>query len=161
QELTGAARAIGHDSEAEVAWTSDAPAMQGKAMRLPMPGSSLPPEQARAARGFADSFALRLRYHDEGVHRRNMPAEPGARAAYDAIGSVRYEPLREHNSTGMRENLAASTQLRIDAGPIARAAGVEDVRIQTAVALMLRGQLTGQPIPAVARTGMELLREHF
>src|SRR5690606_289468 len=62
---------------------------------------------------------------------------------------------------GMRENLAASTQLRIDADPIARAAGVEDVPIQTALALMLREQLTGQPIPAVARTGVELLREHI
>jgi cobaltochelatase CobT len=161
QALTGAARAIGHDSEAEVSWTSDAPAMQGKAMRLPMPGRSLPREQAREARGFADSFALRLRHHDEGLHRRNMPSEPGARAAYDAIERVRYEALGENNYAGMRENLAASTQLRVQADPIVRATNAEEVPLQTALALMLREQLTGQPIPEAARNGVELVREHI
>ena len=33
QALTGAARAIAHEPEADVAWTADVPAMQGKAMR--------------------------------------------------------------------------------------------------------------------------------
>src|SRR6188508_3002422 len=78
--LTGAARAIGHDAEAEVAWTADAPALQGKSLRVPMPGRTLPRDQAREARGFADAFALRLRHHDEGLHRRGAPAEPEARA---------------------------------------------------------------------------------
>ena len=161
QALTGAARAIGRDAEAEVAWTSDAPAMQGKAIRVPMPGRTLPYEQAREARGFADSFALRLRHHDEALHRRNMPAEPGARAAYDAIERVRYEALGENNYTGMRENLAASTELRTGADPIVRAGSTEEVPIQTALALMLREQLTGQPIPEAARAGVDLLREHI
>ena len=34
QALTGAARAIGHEPEAEVAWTADAPALQGKSLQL-------------------------------------------------------------------------------------------------------------------------------
>ncbi|HWK40903.1 MAG TPA: cobaltochelatase subunit CobT [Croceibacterium sp.] len=161
QALTGAARAIGHDNEAEVSWTSDAPAIQGKAMRVPMPGRTLPREQAREARGFADSFALKLRHHDEGLHRRNAPAEPGARAAYDAIERVRYEALGENNYAGMRENLAASTQLRAQTDPIARAASADEVPMQSALALMLREQLTGQPIPEVARAGVDLLREHI
>ena len=58
QALTGAARAIGHEPEAEVAWTADAPAIQGKSLRVPMPGRALPPDQAREARGFVDRFAL-------------------------------------------------------------------------------------------------------
>jgi cobaltochelatase CobT len=161
QALTGAARAIGHDNEAEVAWTSEAPAMQGNAMRVPMPARSLPAEQAREARGFADSFALRLRYHDEALHRRNMPAEPGARAAYDAVERVRYEALGENNYAGMRENLAASTELRTNADPIVRASVADEVPVQTALALMLREQLTGQPIPQAARAGVDLLREHI
>jgi cobaltochelatase CobT len=161
QALTGAACAIGHDAEAEVAWTSDAPALQGKAMRVPMPGRTLPADQAREARGFADSFALRLRHHDEALHRRNVPAEPGARAAYDAIERVRYEALGENNYAGMRKNLAASIELRTNADPIVRAGAADEVPIQTALALMLREQLTGQPIPEAARAGIDLLREHI
>jgi cobaltochelatase CobT len=157
--LTGAARAIGHDSEAEVAWTADAPALQGKSLRVPMPGRTLPRDQAQEARGFADAFALRLRHHDEGLHRRGMPAEPEARAAYDAIERVRYEALGENNYAGMRQNLASATEMRLASDPIARATDARDVPIHTALALMLREQLTGQPAPEAARGGVELVRE--
>jgi len=126
---------------------------------VPMPGRTLPADQAREARGVADSFALKLRHHDEGLHRRHMPAEPGARAAYDAIERVRYEALGENNYAGMRSNLSAATELRTRTDPITRATTADDVPIQTALALMLREQLTGQPIPESARGGVELLRE--
>jgi len=159
QALTGAARAIAREPEAEVAWTAEAPAMQGKSLRVPMPGRSLPRDQAREARGFADSFALRLRHHDEALHRRMIPAEPGARACYDAIERVRYEALGENNYTGMRDNLASATEQRTAADPITRAASADEVPIETALALLLRGQLTGQPIPVAANGGVELLRE--
>jgi len=157
--LTGAARAIGHDSEAEVAWTAEAPAIQGKSLRVPMPGRTLPPDQAREARGFADSFALRLRHHDEGLHRRAMPAEPEARACYDAIERVRYEALGENNYTGMRDNLASAVEQRTANDPIVRATSAGEVPIHTALALLLREQLTGQPAPEAAREGVELVRE--
>ncbi|HEU4651116.1 MAG TPA: cobaltochelatase subunit CobT [Croceibacterium sp.] len=157
--LTGAARAIGHDAEAEVAWTSDAPALQGKSLRVPMPGRTLPRDQAREARGFADSFALRLRHHDEPLHRRGQPAEPEARACYDAIERVRYEALGENNYAGMRDNLASAVEQRLAGDPIVRATSAEDVPIHTALALLLREQLTGQPPPPAARDGVELVRE--
>ena len=159
QALTGAARAIAHDAEADVSFTADAPAMQGNALRVPMPGRTLPPDQAREARGVADSFALRLRHHDEALHRRNMPADAGARAAYDAVERVRYEALGENNYAGMRGNLSAATELRTRTDPIARAETADDVPLQTALALLLREQLTGLPIPPSARPGVELLRE--
>jgi cobaltochelatase CobT len=159
QALTGAARAIAHEPEADVAWTADVPAMQGKAMRVPMPGRNLPADAAREARGFADSFALRLRHHNEAMHLRGMPAELGARAAYDAIERVRYEALGENNYAGMRENLASATDLRTRSDPISRANSESEVPLQTALALMLREALTGQAIPASARDGVEMVRE--
>jgi cobaltochelatase CobT len=159
QALTGAARAIAHEPEADVAWTADVPAMQGKAMREPMPGRNLPADAAREARGFADSFALRLRHHNEAMHLRGMPAEPGARAAYDAIERVRYEALGENNYAGMRENLASATDLRTRSDPISRANSESEVPLQTALALMLREALTGQAIPESARDGVEMVRE--
>src|SRR5687768_15199920 len=120
--LTTAARAISHEAEAEVSWSTDAPNMTGTAMKVPAPGRLVPREQAIEARGFADSFALKLRHHNERLHRRNMPDEPGARACFDAIEQVRYEALGENNYAGMRANLEAATQLRTRSDPISRAA---------------------------------------
>jgi len=157
--LTGAARAIAREPEAEVAWSQDGPTIQGKAMRVPMPGRTLPEQAAREARGFADSFALKLRHHDEALHARHLPAEPLARAAYDAIERARYEALGENNYSGMRDNLAASTDLRTRSDFITRAVGEAEVPVPAALALMLREALTGQPIPASAKANVELVRE--
>jgi cobaltochelatase CobT len=157
--LTGAARAIARDAEVEVSWTSDSPAQSGAALRVPMPSRTLPPDQAREARGFADSFSLRLRHHNEALHRRHAPIEPAARACYDAIEQVRYEALGENNYSGMRGNLAMATEVRTRSDPITRANNADEVPMQTALALLLREQLTGQPIPATARNGVELVRE--
>ncbi|MFM5907719.1 MAG: cobaltochelatase subunit CobT, partial [Novosphingobium sp.] len=156
--LTGASRAIAREPELEVAWTADQPIIAGNTMRVPMPGRALPRSQVAEVRGFADSFALKRRHHDDGLHARSAPAEPSARACYDAIETVRYEALGANAYPGMRENLSAAQAVRIGGDPIARAVAAGDVPIQTAVALLLREHLTGQPVPEAARGGVELLR---
>ena len=157
--LTSASRALANEPEVEVAWSADSPTATGKSFRVPLPGRNLPPDQAREARGFADSFALRLRHHDDGLHRRGAPAEPVARAVYDAVEQVRYEALGTRDYAGIRDNLDAATQLRTASDPIARAREADDVPLQSALSLMLREALTGQPVPERARAGVDLVRE--
>jgi len=156
--LTGAARALAHEPELEVAWTADNPSQIGNNLRVPMPGRSLPRAQAMEARGFADSMALKLRHHNEAMHARNAPAEPAARACYDAVELVRYEALGSKAYAGIRGNLDAAMSVRMGADPITRAAKADDVPIQAALALMLREHLTGQPVPEAARAGVDMLR---
>ncbi|WP_170003253.1 cobaltochelatase subunit CobT [Pseudopontixanthobacter vadosimaris] len=157
--LTGASRALANEPEVEVAWSADSPAATGKSFRVPLPGRNLPPDQAREARGFADSFALRLRHHDDALHRSGAPAEPVARAVYDAVEQVRYEALGTRDYAGIRDNLDAATQLRTASDPIARAREADDVPLQSALSLMLREALTGQEVPERARAGVDLVRE--
>ena len=77
--LAGTARAVSHEPEVEVAWTAEAAQASGKSLRVPMPGRSLPKGQVAEARGIADSFALKLRHHDDALHNRGAPPEPSAR----------------------------------------------------------------------------------
>lgn len=156
--LAGTARAIAHEPELEVAWTADAPVANGKNLRVPMPGRALPREQAMEARGFADSFALRLRHHDDGLHSRGAPAEPVARACFDAIETVRYEALGSKSYAGMRANLAAANLVRTAGDPITRASQPDEVPLQSALSLLLREHLTGQQVPDAARQGVDMLR---
>ncbi len=157
--LTGAARAIGRQPEAEVGWTAEAPNVQGNAIRVPMPGRNLSPDQAMQARGFADSFALKMRHHNTALHNRNAPVEPQARACYDVVEQVRYEALGSNNYTGIRRNLGSAQAMRLAADPITRASTRDDVPIQTVLGLLLREKLTGQPIPANAEAGVDMVRE--
>jgi len=156
--LTGASRAISHEPEVEVNWTSDAPSSTGNTFRVPMPGRQLPRAAAMQARGFSDSFALKLRHHDERLHQRHAPIEPAARACYDAVELVRYEALGSNRFAGMRANLDAAQDVRIGSDPITRANSADQVPMQAALALLLRERLTGQPVPASARAGVDMLR---
>jgi cobaltochelatase CobT len=159
QALTGAARAIARDGEVEVAWSADVPGAAGNRFRVPLPGRDLPPDQVTEARGFADSFALKLRHHDASLHIKSAPPEPVARACYDAIEQVRYEALGANRFGGIRANLDAATDLRIAGDPIIRAQNSSEVPLQTALSLMLREELTGEPIPEKARAGVSLVSD--
>ena len=156
--LAGTARAVSDIADVEVAWTADAPSQSGANMRLPMPGRALPAAQVAEARGFADGMALKLRLHNELLHSRAAPAEPLARACYDAIEQVRYEALGSDGYEGMRGNLDAATTARLASDPIARAARPEDVPLPSALAMLLREKLTGQPVPAAAEVGTAMVR---
>jgi len=158
QALTGASRALAREPEVEVAWSADNPAASGKSFRVPLPGRNLPPEQAREARGFADSFSLKLRHHNPALHGKKAPPEPVARACYDTVEQVRYEALGANNFAGIADNLDAATELRVASDPIARAQSADDVPLQSALGLILREKLTGRPIPARAQAGVEMVR---
>ncbi|WP_370187255.1 cobaltochelatase subunit CobT [Qipengyuania sp.] len=159
QALTGAARALAHEPEVEVAWSADAPAQNGKNFRVPLPGRNLPREQATEARGFADSFALRLRHHNETLHAKGAPPEPIARACYDAIEQVRYEAIGSNRYAGIRDNLNSAVELRTASDAIVRADEASEVPLATALSLMLREAVTGEAIPDRAKAGVELVRE--
>jgi cobaltochelatase CobT len=159
QALTGAARAIAKDGEVEVAWSADVPGSAGNRFRVPLPARDLPADQVSEARGFADSFALKLRHHDAGLHALAAPPEPIARACYDAIEQVRYEALGANRFEGMRGNLDAAIELRTASDAIVRAQNSSEVPLQTALALMLREALTGDAIPEKARGGVSLVRD--
>lgn len=157
--LTGTARALAHEPEVEVAWSADSPSAQGKNFRVPLPGRNVPREQAAEARGFADSFALKLRHHNQALHDRGAPSEPIARACYDMVEQVRYEAIGSNAYSGISGNLDAAVELRTATDPIARAQNESEVPLQTALGLMLREALTGKPIPDRAKAGVEMVRE--
>jgi len=158
QALTGASRAIARDAEVEVAWSADVPGASGNRFRVPLPGRDLPASQVTEARGYADSFALKLRHHDTGLHAIGAPPEPVARACYDAIEQVRYEALGANRFDGIKDNLDAATQMRVSNDSIVRAYNAAEVPLQTALSLMVREALTGEPIPEKAQRGVSLVR---
>ena len=159
QALTGASRAIARDAEVEVAWSADVPGAAGNRFRVPLPGRDLPADQVTEARGFADSFALKLRHHDAALHAKSAPPEPIARACYDAIEQVRYEALGANRFGGIKANLDAATEMRTASDKIVRAQNSSEVPLQTALALLVREALTGEAVPAKARGGIELVRD--
>ncbi len=156
--LTGTARALACEPEVELAFTADIPTQAGKNFKVPMPGRLLPPEQVAEARGFADSFALRLKHHNAARHAANRPAEAIAGAAFDAAETARVEALGARSMAGVAANLTNALEMRLRSDPITRAQSADEVPISTALSLIVRERLTGAPVPAIAADGVDMLR---
>ncbi|MEO7634309.1 MAG: cobaltochelatase subunit CobT [Sphingomicrobium sp.] len=155
--LAGAARAIAQDPEADVVFASEAAATAGKTARVPSPGPALEPKLVAEARGAADALALRLRFHDPKLHLRTAPAEPEARAVFDALETARVEALGARAMRGVRDNLAQLAEARVRGDAIVRARSAEEVPLATAVGLLARERLTGDAPPRSALAGLKLV----
>jgi len=146
--LSGAARSIAADAEAEVGFTADTPHMAGKSIKVPTPARALPADQVALARGFADAQALKLRHHNAAIHGRAAPVDAVARAVFDAVEQARVEAIGARAMEGVRANLDHALAQRLKSDPIRRARNADEVPLSTAVALKVRERLTGEAPPA-------------
>lgn len=157
--LAGTARALAHEPEIELAFTADAPVQSGRHIKVPMPGRTLAAEQVAEARGFADSFALRMRLHDSAMHLRAAPKEAVARAVFDAVETARIEALGSRGYAGIADNLDHALEMKMRSDPISRARTRDEVPLSTAIQLLVRERLTGREAPAEAALGLALVRD--
>jgi len=155
--LAGATRAIARDGEVELGFTSDVPTVSGKSIKAPMPARSISLKEVTEARGFADAAALRLRHHNPRLHQRHAPGDEVARAVFDAAEQARVEALGARGMEGVRANLAQLAELRLRTDPLVRARSREEVPLGSAIGLMVRERLTGDPPPDAAGPGLKLV----
>jgi cobaltochelatase CobT len=159
QVLTGASRAIAAEPELEVGFTAEAPSVQGKSVKVPMPGRTLAEREVAEARGHADAAALKLRHHDAGLHARGSPADEVARAVFNAAEQARVEALGARAMAGVKANLKSVTESRMRTDPITRARNRAEVPLSTAVGLIVRERLTGEKPPQGAVEGLKLVSD--
>src|SRR4051812_1489762 len=159
QVLAGAARAIAREPELELAYTAEQPSAQGKSVKVPMPGRTLPEREVAEARGYADAAALKLRHHNAALHARAAPADEIARAVFDAAEQARVEGLGARSMAGVRANLSRAVEMRMRTDPITRARSRAEVPLDTAVGLVVRERLTGEAPPEGARAGLDFVAD--
>jgi cobaltochelatase CobT len=157
--LAGTARAMAAEPELELAFTTEAPSEAGRQLRVPLPGRTLPAVQVAEARGVADGYALRRRFHDARLHGRAAPADPAARAVFDAVEQARVEALGARAMAGVRANLGHALDLKLRADPLVRARTAAEVPLASALSLLVRERLTGDAPPALAAPGLALVRD--
>ena len=158
QALAAGMRALGRRPEFELSYTADKPACHGDQARIPQPSRHLTAEQAAEARGWADSFALRTRLHDSRAHAA-VDIGPGLpREMLNAAEQARIEAVGGREMAGVALNLNRMLETRMKSDPIARARTPDEVPMATAIGLIVRERLTGEPIPESAVNGVEMVR---
>ena len=158
QAVAASMRALGHAPDMELAYTADKPGCFGEQARVPQPARALPPEQVAEVRGWADSFALKRRFHDPKLHGADQPDAGVARDIFNALEQARFEALGAVEMAGVAKNLDRMTEMRVRTDPIVRARTADEVPLASALQLIVRERLTGAAVPAAAENAVELVR---
>jgi len=131
----------------------------GMQARLPTPARQFETQDLRILRGEADTAALRLRYHDEGVYRRQRPSGPGSAQLFDAAEQARVEAIGTELLAGVATNLSDYQEARARDKGFHLISERDESQIPDAVGLILREKLTGQPSPASSQPLVNLWRD--
>jgi cobaltochelatase CobT len=161
QAVAASMRALGHAPAMELAYTADKPGCFGDQARVPQPARALPPEQVAEVRGWADSFALKRRFHDPKLHGLEQPDAGLAREIWNAVEQARFEALGAAEMAGVAGNLERMTEMRVRTDPIVRARTADEVPLASALSLMVRERLTDSPVPRAAQQAVDMVRGHI
>ena len=151
-------RAIGNKAELEVSFTADRPLLTSDRARL----ANLPRLPTRRdiaiARGQGDAMAMRLASHDPETHRKRVPMDPQARAAFDALEQARVESLGCIRMPGMGGNIHEMLEDRLFRANFAEVDARDDAPLAEALGLILREKLAGVPVPPSGHALVDLWR---
>ena len=103
--LAEATKTMADDPELTVSYSVDPPGVTAETMRLPQVSRRMTREEVLIARGTADAFALRHRYHDIRVANKYAPTGQMARDLYEAMETARCEAVGARDMPGTLENL--------------------------------------------------------
>ncbi|MEN3931578.1 cobaltochelatase subunit CobT [Microvirga sp. W0021] len=152
-------RTMAQQPDLEIGYSAERAAVTGQIVRLPEPPRQMSAQDVAVLRGYADSLALRLACHDTATHQKLAPADPLARAVFDAVEQARVEALGTRRLAGTAANLTAMLEdkytLRSKQQPVSTQ---EEAPIEDALALLVRERLTGQKPPEAANQIVELWR---
>ena len=155
----GVLRAIAQTDEVQVAFQPGPSGLAGKRARLPLPTRALPPQEMARLRGAADSLALRIRHHDDLIHKARMPARREAKDVYDALEQARVEVVGSKFMDGVASNLDARLAEECEAEGYDRMTRKDQLPIQAALSLLARERMSGRPAPAAAQKVLQLWRD--
>jgi cobaltochelatase CobT len=158
QAVTAAVKAISGHNDVEVTFASDRAGASGTNIRLPEPPRKMTAADAAITRGLADSMALRISCHDQGVHRRLLPQGRNARALFESVEQARCESIGSQRMSGVSDNIDAMLEARYQRMNTAAAESRSDVPLEEAVALMTRERLTGKAPPPSGQRAVDLWR---
>ena len=156
--LAEATKVMADDHELTVTYSVDPPGQTADTVRLPQVSRRMTRDEVLLARGTADAFALRHRYHDPKVAARYMPQGQMARDLYDAMETARIEAVGAQHMPGTAGNIDAKI------GNEARRKGYDQIRqasdapLSVAAGYLVRHLATGRDLPPGADNVMNLWR---
>jgi len=156
--LAEATKVMANDPELAVSFSVDPAGQTAESIRLPQVSRRMTREEVLLARGTADAFALRHKFHNAKTAAKYMPQGQMAKDLYDAMETARIEAVGAQHMPGTAGNIDAkigNDALRKGYDGITQAA---DAPLATAAGYLIRHLATGRDLPKGAENVMNLWR---
>ena len=156
---TATLRAIAENDELDVTYGKGAAGLRGNSIHVPLPNLGCSEEELNAVRGVGDEFALKLRYHDETVHRRNAPRAGPAQEMFEWVEDARVASIGSLRMEGVARNLEASLEAICKQAAFDTVTAETEAPLSVAVGLIVRQRLTGRELPPSAENVVRFWRD--
>ncbi|MEO0911815.1 MAG: cobaltochelatase subunit CobT, partial [Pseudomonadota bacterium] len=152
--LTDATKALANDGELAVSYSVDPPGLTNDAARLPQVTRRMTREEVLLARGTADAYALRHRFHNPTTHRRYAPEGEVAQALYEAMETARCEAMGARAMPGTAGNIDAKIEAECKRRGYAQIRDSAEAPLAEAAGFLIRHLATGRELPEGAQNVM-------
>ncbi len=156
--LAEATKVLADDAELNVSFTVDPPGVTKEAMRLPQVSRRMTRPEVLLARGTADAYAMKLKYHNEATSARYMPQGQMARDLYEAMETARCEAVGARAMPGTASNIDAKIASEAERKGYGQITKSSEAPLAAAAGYLIRHLATGRPLPEGAENVMELWR---
>lgn len=156
--LAEATKTMADDPDMTVSYSVDPPGMNAEGVRLPQVSRRMTRDEVMLARGTADAFALRRKYHDAAVSNRYAPTGNLAREIYDAMETARCEAVGARAMPGTAVNIDAKIAHEADRKGYSQITSAQDAPLPVAAGYLVRHLATGRALPKGASNVMDLWR---
>ncbi len=159
--LADATRVLADDPEIGVTYSVDPPGMTNDSIRLPQVSRRMTKDEVLLARGTADAYALRRKYHNADTHARYEPAGQMARDVYEAMETARCEAVGARTMPGTAGNIDAKIGAEAERRGYAQIDTAGEAPLSVAAGYLVRSLATGRTLPEGAQNVLDLWREHI
>ena len=159
--LAEATKSLANEPELNVSYTIDPPGISNETIRLPQVSRNLTKEEVLLARGTADAYALKIRFHNEQTHKRYMPQGQVAKDLYEAMETVRVEALGAKVMPGTASNIDAKIEAECIKLGYDSVSNPADAPISAAASFLLRRLATDRKLPKAAQNLVDLRADLF
>ncbi len=156
--LAEATKVLADDPEMTVSYSVDPPGMNRDGVRLPQVSRRMTRDEVLLARGTADAFAMRRKFHDEATSARYAPVGQLARDIYEAMETARCEAMGARVMPGTATNIDAKIAQEADRKGYSQITSAQDAPLPVAAGYLVRALATGRKLPAGAENVMNLWR---
>ncbi|MDO7728946.1 MAG: cobaltochelatase subunit CobT [Loktanella sp.] len=156
--LAEATKVMAGDHDLTVTYSVDPAGQTADTMRLPQVTRRMTRDEVLLARGTADAFALRHKYHNAKTAARYMPQGQMAKDLYEAMETARVEAIGARHMPGTAGNIDAKISDEARRKGYDQITNASDAPLAVAAGYLIRHLATGRPLPKGAENVMDLWR---